>query len=292
MSADPPPYVPPPPSYSDVATTSTESYDGNEILSPTILVLYKQSIHAESPSSGPVLYQLNRGITGPTHATSEVEFSRVERTLKADTGTGEPVAIKSRVRHIYNIKYDKDAGPGRFGPQFFIRSVSRRTVGDLALRRSSRLFRGEKWKALPVHVDGTYGLASFQRDREAIFEVRHRKGQRYQWVEGAGSEGGSRSRSGSVGGGIGGDTGNTGANTGGNTGGKSGKGDGKGAIAVEDEGEDQHRLIVTASLKRETMDALVALWCCRIWEYEVRHNTEKIHEGMEGVRRKLRLANE
>jgi hypothetical protein len=57
-------------------------------------------------------------------------------------------------------------------------------------------------------------------------------------------------------------------------------GDGN-TVAVEDEGDDQHRLIVSVSLLRETLDALVALWCCRVWQYNADHR-EKIDEGMEG----------
>ncbi|KAK5632360.1 hypothetical protein RRF57_008074 [Xylaria bambusicola] len=53
------------------------------------------------------------------------------------------------------------------------------------------------------------------------------------------------------------------------------------AVAVEDEGDDTHRLIVTAPLLRETVDALVALWCCRLWEYSAEH-AEHVHEGMDG----------
>ena len=53
------------------------------------------------------------------------------------------------------------------------------------------------------------------------------------------------------------------------------------AVAVEDEGEDTHRLIVTAPLLRETIDALVALWCLRLWEYSAEH-VEHVHKEMNG----------
>ncbi|RWA04223.1 hypothetical protein EKO27_g10886, partial [Xylaria grammica] len=59
------------------------------------------------------------------------------------------------------------------------------------------------------------------------------------------------------------------------------------AVAVEDEGDDTHRLIVTAALPRATVDALVALWCCRLWEYSAEH-TEDVEQGMDGIRSKLR----
>ncbi|KAI1144809.1 hypothetical protein F4825DRAFT_458177 [Nemania diffusa] len=60
------------------------------------------------------------------------------------------------------------------------------------------------------------------------------------------------------------------------------------AVAVEDEGDDTHRMIVTASLLRTTLDALVALWCCRLWEYSADH-TEEAQQGMDGIRSKLKM---
>lgn len=52
------------------------------------------------------------------------------------------------------------------------------------------------------------------------------------------------------------------------------------AIAVEDEGEGQHRLLVTACLHRDTVDALVALWCCRLWQHSA-ENEEPLSSGMD-----------
>ncbi|KUI68349.1 hypothetical protein VM1G_04594 [Cytospora mali] len=60
------------------------------------------------------------------------------------------------------------------------------------------------------------------------------------------------------------------------------------AIAVKSDRGDKNRLIVMASLPQQTMDVLVALWCCCMWQYSADH-TEPIHEGMEGVRWKLNL---
>ncbi|KAI0528482.1 hypothetical protein GGR58DRAFT_495793 [Xylaria digitata] len=60
------------------------------------------------------------------------------------------------------------------------------------------------------------------------------------------------------------------------------------AVAVEDEGDDTHRMIVTAPLPRTTLDALVALWCCRLWEYSADH-TEEAQQGTDGIRSKLKM---
>ncbi|KAI1739131.1 hypothetical protein F4680DRAFT_422945 [Xylaria scruposa] len=59
------------------------------------------------------------------------------------------------------------------------------------------------------------------------------------------------------------------------------------AVAFEDEGEDTHRMIVTAPLLRTTLDALVALWCCRLWEYSADH-TKEVQQGINGIRSKLK----
>lgn len=45
-------------------------------------------------------------------------------------------------------------------------------------------------------------------------------------------------------------------------------GDGR-DVAMEYDSDQEHRLLVTASLQRETLDALVALWCCRVWQLSV-----------------------
>ncbi|OIW28711.1 hypothetical protein CONLIGDRAFT_670485 [Coniochaeta ligniaria NRRL 30616] len=45
-------------------------------------------------------------------------------------------------------------------------------------------------------------------------------------------------------------------------------GDGR-DVAMEYDSDQEHRLLVTASMQRETRDALVALWCCRVWQQSV-----------------------
>ncbi|RYC61993.1 hypothetical protein CHU98_g4233, partial [Xylaria longipes] len=60
------------------------------------------------------------------------------------------------------------------------------------------------------------------------------------------------------------------------------------AVAVEDEGDDTHRMIVTAQLPRTTLDALVALWCCRLWEYSADY-TEEVQQGIDRIHSKLKM---
>ncbi|KAH8756283.1 hypothetical protein F5883DRAFT_649441 [Diaporthe sp. PMI_573] len=228
-----------------------------DVCQPTILILAGQSIHAESAESAP-LYQLNRGVASLTHSTSNVEFQRVQYTVKTTSG-GAPT-VKPRDRHIYNLKHNHTV-PGGLqswpseSPNFFIQSVSSTTkeAGTLGLKRSR--FPGRKqWKALPVDLSGKhskndYGLPTFVKNAEPLFEINHKEAG-YEWTDGEGK-----------------------------------------AVAVEDEGEDTHRLIVTASLPRKTLDALVALWCCRMWQHSA-DNTESIYGGREALLKKLSLSRE
>src|SRR3569833_499266 len=203
------------PSYDDAADAGGGADD---MVQPAILVLAGQSIHAETADSAP-LYQLNRGIASLTQATREVEFERVEHTVR--TGPDGGPAIRPRPRHLYMLHHPNGA-PGSLeqlpsdSPRYYARSVSRRTAGDFGIRKSRLRAR---WKALPVDVSGKKsdrGLPQFVK-----------------------------------------------------------------AAAPEDEGEEQHRLIITAEMSRKMVDVLVALWCCRIWQYSADHS-ERIHEGMEG----------
>jgi hypothetical protein len=208
-----------PPLYDDVV---------NEICQPTILVLAAQSIHPESADSAP-LYQLSLAVESLTPVTSQVEFRRVERSVK--TRTGEPT-VKAWTRHIYNLRY------GRKSSYCYIQAVSRRTVGSVGLKKS--LLRSH-WTALPMEVSSKNSGCGFVKDAQPLFNTTF-KGGRYEWTDGDGN-----------------------------------------AVAVEDDGEDQHRILVTASLRQDSMDALVALWCYRIGAYSAKH-TEHVARGFGRVR--------
>jgi hypothetical protein len=58
--------------------------------------------------------------------------------------------------------------------------------------------------------------------------------------------------------------------------------DGEGnGVAVEDEGDGQHRLLIGVSLCRQRVDALVALWCCRLWKVAA-ENSPAVDGGLDG----------
>ena len=52
-------------------------------------------------------------------------------------------------------------------------------------------------------------------------------------------------------------------------------GDGR-DVAIEYDSDQEHRLLTMASLQRETLDALVALWCCRVWQQSVDQQPSQI----------------
>ncbi|PVH95304.1 hypothetical protein DM02DRAFT_618000 [Periconia macrospinosa] len=228
----------------------------NEVWEPAILILADTTIYAESTDSAP-LYRLSRAVATLTASTKEVEFERVEHTVEAKFD--EPV-VKPRSRHIYTLKYMTKV-PGGLGarvdgwesPNVFIQSVSRRTMGHLGVKRSR--FRPQKGlKVLPIDVSGkdsSFGSLP-------SFDKYAKPLFQIQPKD-------------------------DGANV-------WTDGDGK-ALAVEDRGEGQDKLIITASLHRETVDALVALWCGRIWQCSD-ENADPLEEGLDGVRRKFRLAKE
>jgi hypothetical protein len=47
-------------------------------------------------------------------------------------------------------------------------------------------------------------------------------------------------------------------------------------VAMEYDSDRERRLLVTASLQREMLDALVALWCCRLWQRSVDRQPSQI----------------
>lgn len=60
---------------------------------------------------------------------------------------------------------------------------------------------------------------------------------------------------------------------------------------VEDDGGKEPKMVVTAELERIKLDALVALWCCRVWERSA-EGQPKIHEGVNGCKSALFLSDE
>ena len=212
--------------------------DADKLVPPTIHILYRQAIHPESPDADPI-YELTRGVAHLTHATSEVELRRVDRAVRTDAA-GQ-ATVTQRRRHIYDLRLQK----GIHGTLSTLPSDSPPFFVEPMSRRELGAFALDKsrlrsqWKACPMDLSGK----SSKYNRPAFL-----KGGKHLFevrrkdgrYEWADAEGR--------------------------------------AIAVEDQGEEQHRLLVTASLRRDVVDALVALWCCRLWQYSAEHQ-EPLYTG-------------
>jgi hypothetical protein len=187
------------------------------------------------------LYQLNRGVDVLTQATHQVELERVERTVS--TSAGEP-SIKPRTRHIYNLKCMRNA-PGGLGS---LPSDSPHYHIQAVSRRTGgnvglkKSRFHSKWAALPVNVSSKNSSHRLPHFLKDAQSLFEIQLKNDKYEWTYGN---------------------------GN------------ALAVEDEGEDLHRLIVCASLSQASMDTLVALWCCRLWQYSSDH-AERVHPGLEG----------
>lgn len=214
--------------------------DVNKTLDPTILVLSGQSIHAESANAA-LLYQLTRGVVKLTYTTSEVELRRVDRVVETDDND-EP-AIKPRSRHIYDLKHIK----GIHGTLSSLPQDSPPIFIEAITRKSLGNFALKKsllrshWKALPVDTTGKSSKYNFTAFVKDAKPLFEIR-HKHGRYEWTDTEGH--------------------------------------AIAVEDGGEEQQRLLVTASLQRETVDALVALWCCRLWQYSA-ENEVPLYSGVD-----------
>ncbi|CAJ2505712.1 Uu.00g131060.m01.CDS01 [Anthostomella pinea] len=194
-----------PPPYDD-----PDRDDSNEVLEPVILLLAGQSIHSESADSAP-LYEVSRGVSSLSHTDQTVTFSRLEHNVRTDS-SGTPI-VKRRDRHLFDLKHPPATiSTDRY--DFFVESVSKRTLGNIGLKKSS-IPTKRAFKVLR--------MCRSEKDDHVLFEIKQKKDQ-YEWID-------FNER----------------------------------AIAFEDKADNQYRLVVTASLHRETMDALVAAWCLRLW---------------------------
>lgn len=245
-----------PPSY--ISTTG-------DVQEPVILILTGQTIHAESPDA-PQLYELNRGITSLRHTTNNVELTRVERTvtgvnnddvdaaaLESEAATGEKTPhIKLRRRHILDLVHPTDgslASKLLSTPAYYIKSKSKSThAGNWALKKAHLR---SHWQALPVKIQaatGHYGEPAYEDGGKPLFEV----------AKGSGKQGGS---------GLEWKDGETGE-----------------TLAVEDcsKEENEFRLITMKAMDRKTLDAIVGLWCCRLWDESARSHAPVDDKGEGG----------
>ncbi|KAI4859294.1 hypothetical protein F4820DRAFT_467160 [Hypoxylon rubiginosum] len=187
------------------------------------------------------LYHLDRGIESLSRATFKVTLERVERAVRTSP-ENEP-SLRDYRRHVYTLEQTWTT------PLYTLPSSCPRFFARAVSRRAlghvglkkAGLLRSAV-KALPVDVAGRGNELGVPGFVRDARPLFELRRKDGRW-EWAGRDGG--------------------------------------AVAVEDDGEGTHRLIVTAPLLRETLDALVALWCCRLWESSA-ERAEDLPQGMDG----------
>jgi len=215
----------------------------NEILEPTTLILDGTTIHAESTDLSP-FYRLSRDVTKITQATKEVDIERIEQRAP---NLIEKSATKPRSRHIFTIKYMVKV-PGGIGAAVSEYSSPRVSIHPASRHTlghygAKRSKLGKKLEVLPIDMSNV-------QNNWGIPKFRKDGNPLFRILE---QKDGTNAW-------LDGD---------------------KKQLAVEERSEGRHKLIIKEPLRRETVDAMVALWCGRIWQFTDEH-AEPIHEGMEG----------
>ena len=243
-----------PPAYDEEAPDAGQQ--GDEMQQPAILIISGQSIYAESANS-PELYKLNRGVTSLSYSTPNVEIKRVERTVQKSSY--DPT-IKQRERHIYNIANTLQGMRGNIvtveegkpriyvspvssritlGKHFAFRRVSgfsslRKRMGSLSSGSSSSASAKTEWQAVSLKKTASSDVPMYYDEKDGagsggvvLFEIRQ-PDKKENRVEWVDSEGNS--------------------------------------VAFEEGEREEPTMVVTKAMRRVELDALVALWCCRVWE--------------------------
>ncbi|CAK7242649.1 MAG: hypothetical protein STHCBS139747_004145 [Sporothrix thermara] len=267
----------------------------DDVLPPVVLVLDGQAIYsisgasASSGASGPFsptftagsttttttthhpLYEVNRGITNLTDATAVVAFARMEPRMKS------PVP---RSRHIYNLHHpppslmrSSTSAYPYYGCFIEPTGAPTRKRGPLGLKRRGLARVGpvsavaaDHWSVLPVDLYGwaELGHPPFVAGAAALWNVRQVSGGAVKWVDGDGKDVALE---------IGReDAAAAAASVTTTTGEAAATGQGRN----DKKKTELPRLIVTTSLRREDMDTLVAVWCCRLWERSIYENRGQV----------------
>ncbi|KAI0539116.1 hypothetical protein GGR58DRAFT_266256 [Xylaria digitata] len=142
----------------------------NDTINPVILVLVERLVHSESTGSS-VLYELDHDVRFLSRADHKVVFSRHE--LRVRTSQHGAVRTTSHQKHIFNLE-NPHALTSTSRYPFFLTSVSRKTLGNVGLKKTSVPRPG--FKVMQISRSG--------EDAE-IFEIT-RTGDRYEWWDNEG----------------------------------------------------------------------------------------------------------
>lgn len=228
-----PPYEASPNAAPPYQARSHDDILDDPIVEPTILILAGQAVHTETVDS-PAAYELNRAVATLTKSTEKVEFQRVDQVIGAASSDGAPT-VRSRRRHLFDLR--RTAKQPRIGftrsrsssdaPEYYIHSMSsRRTLGHFGLSKPRHGGFAAGFAAVPVSVATATGGQPRFVEHKPPLFALRRAKDRSQWVAAGGDE----------------------------------------TVAIEDAADEQRRLILMKAIPRKEADALVALWCCSIWQ--------------------------
>ncbi|KAK8108458.1 hypothetical protein PG984_014259 [Apiospora sp. TS-2023a] len=273
-----------PPAYYDEEGRSifgnNNNYEEDDLLQPVILIMAGRFVHPESAQASP-LYELSQDVDRLSGAYSTHTLERLEHGI-AITSRNVP-RITRRRRKVYHLKHVSPALSPSF--PFQAEALSRQSLGNLGLCRPAAALHVPYFQTgegssrvvlLKERSDGGGGLpkgynAYRHAEMEAgqVFEFQQRRRQR-QWSQ--------RKRGG-----------------GNSSNGYEWATAGGGRLAIEDDADGQHKLVVTSAVTRQTMDALVACWCLRLWRnnYETEPSLRgwnKLSHKVRDVRQKLAMA--
>lgn len=247
-----------PPAYYDEEGRSivgTNTHEEDDLLQPVILIMAGRFVHPESARASP-LYELSQDVDRLSGAYSTHTLERLEHGV-AITARNVP-RITRRRRRVYNLKHVSPALSPNF--PFQAEALSRRCLGNLGLCRPAAALHVPYFQTgegssrvvlLKERSDGGGGLpkgynAYRHGEMEAgqVFEFQQQR--RRQWQRSQRKRGGDSN----------GSNGSCGSY-------EWAMADG-GPLAIEDDADGQHKLVVTSAVTRQTMDALVACWCLRL----------------------------
>ncbi|KAI0008648.1 hypothetical protein F4779DRAFT_618414 [Xylariaceae sp. FL0662B] len=226
-----------------------------DVVAPATLVHAEQAVYAETDESTP-LYIMNQDVTTLTHKGPTVMFERAEHEIIAaeddSTDDGEAPAAwgKPRLRHLFYLAHPAEAHRrAELGASYYVTSVSRQTAGNVRLDKKS---------ARPLPFQKPEFRAFLSRDRSAwhsplfdaedgetlLFTARPRWGRgRYEWADSGG-----------------------------------------GVVAFEDDAaakDGRRRLVISVPMSRGLRDALVALWCLRLWHDSAESKGPETTDGVD-----------
>lgn len=160
------------------------------LIEPTIFVLAGLTVHVETANSPPA-YELSRAVAHLSKATERVAFARFDQIIGSiasdEAGAVVPI-VKRRRRHLYDLR--RTAKQPRIGfsrarsstdaPEYYIHSVSRRTIGHVGLSKFSHGGFSAGFTALPVHITPA-SQPRYSVYKPAVFKLQ-RKDNRSEWM--------------------------------------------------------------------------------------------------------------